>query len=368
MYGLFIHHNSDPEKEASGEVKKVRMQISAMIEEGIAVKELCIDHSSSLYKFLRRIPFYPSNGIVLNQYMKKSEIKNCDFIYIRKYMIDWGLLRLLKSIKNIKPQIKIIFEIPTYPYDLEWNRFIDKTMLWKEKTCRGFLYKYVDRIVTFSDDREIWNIKTIPISNGIDIKQLPKKQMQSPKSENQINLVAVALLAPWHGYDRLLRGLFEYYKSSPTITVNLDIVGTGPEYKNLQQIVKNYGLFDVVKFHGKLHGKDLSNLYNTSDIAIGSLGMHRIGLHKAHTLKVREYCARGIPFIKSYYDNIFDNNHFKYMLNVSADESSIDINKIVTFYTQLRMDQGVIDEMYNFALNYLTWNKQLKPILEYIKS
>lgn len=366
MNGIFIHHNSDPEKEASGEIKKVRMQISAMVEEGLKVKEFCIDHSSPVYKIIRRIPFYPSNGLKFNHSIKRLQLSNFDFIYIRKYMIDWGLIRLLKAIKRTNPKIKIVFEIPTYPYDLEWNRLVDQTMLWKEKICRRFLHKYVDRIVTFSDDKEIWGIETIPISNGIDIKCLPKKRILSNKKEVQINLLAVALLAPWHGYDRLINGLFEYYKNPQEVIVYLNIVGTGPEYKNLQQLVKNYGLNNVVKFYGKLHGEDLSHLYNVNDLAIGSLGMHRIGLHKAHTLKVREYCAIGIPFIKSYYDNIFDNNHFKYMLNVSEDESYIDIKNIITFYNRLGMDKRKIDEMHNFALNYLTWNKQLRPVIEYI--
>ena len=37
-------------------------------------------------------------------------------------------------------------------------------------------------------------------------------------------------------------------------------------------------------------------------LQVGSLGLHRIGLTEASTLKVREYWARGIPFLLSYED------------------------------------------------------------------
>ena len=146
--GIFLHFNSDPNMEASGEVKKVKMQIDALMKWGIIVDEICVDKSSTADKVIRRLPLFPANGIGLYKILKTKQIENCDFIYIRKYIIDIWFLHLLKKIKKINTKIKIIYEIPTYPYDLEWSRLFDKPLLWKERISRTRLLKYVDRIVT----------------------------------------------------------------------------------------------------------------------------------------------------------------------------------------------------------------------------
>ncbi len=97
-------------------------------------------------------------------------------------------MKLLKDLK--KNQLKIIIEIPTYPYKFE---FIEKAkILFKEKKLvlfakflmvilqdsiiKNFSVNYIDRIVTYSNDKLIWNTKTINISNAIDTSVISKKE------------------------------------------------------------------------------------------------------------------------------------------------------------------------------------------------
>ena len=68
----------------------------------------------------------------------------------------------------------------------------------------------VDRIYTYSEDNQIWGIPTICSSNGIDFDLVSIRKVE--KKRESINLIAVAGLAKWHGYDRILRGMGEYYK------------------------------------------------------------------------------------------------------------------------------------------------------------
>ena len=57
--------------------------------------------------------------------------------------------------------------------------------------------------------------------------------------------------------------------------------------------------------------------------------MHRIGLFEGSTLKTREYCAKGIPFIYGYRERGIKES-FPYAFRVSANEEPIDLKKIIT--------------------------------------
>lgn len=366
MKGIFLHYNSDSVIETSGEVKKVKMQIEALRLHGIDVKEICIDKSKRKDCFTRRIPFYPSSGRNLFKSLLKEDIVNCDFIYIRKYIIDLHFLHVLKKIKEEAINIKILLEVPTYPYDLEWNRLIDKPILWKERHSRNRLHKYINTIITLSNDDYIWSIKTIKISNGIDLAKI-KPKIKKAQESDRIILIGVALVTKTHGYDRLIKGLSNYYESKPEREVEFWLVGTGPEWNNLKDLVSNNKLEEYVKFKGKKYGRELDDLYDKADIAIGCLGFYRVGIEYGSSLKLREYCAKGIPFIKADKDRSFDDMNFEYMLEFANDDSDIDISKIVDFYDELQNEKYVGDNMRKYAETNLTWTKEMKSIVDYIK-
>ena len=50
----------------------------------------------------------------------KPIIKDADFIYLRKpSAINMGFIDFLKRVRKLNPKMKILLEIPTYPYDNE---------------------------------------------------------------------------------------------------------------------------------------------------------------------------------------------------------------------------------------------------------
>ena len=63
-----------------------------------------------------------------------------------------------------------------------------------------------------------------------------------------------------------------------------------------------------VFFWGAKSGDELKDFVNRADIGIASLGMHRLGLNVASTLKVKEYCAYGLPFIYAYTEKAIEEN------------------------------------------------------------
>jgi hypothetical protein len=126
--------------------------------------------------------------------------------------------------------------------------------------------------------------------------------------------------------------------------------------------IKRYGLEQYVIFHGKLFGEELDKVFNQCVFAIGSLARHRSGITHIKTLKNREYACRGIPFVYSECDSDFD--HQPYVLKVPADESPIDIQKVVDFIDSVSCKPEDIRS----SVEHLSWKNQMGIVVEKVKN
>jgi hypothetical protein len=150
------------------------------------------------------------------------------------------------------------------------------------------------------------------------------------------------------------------------LNIQLHIVGTGPELPNLENLIRTLEIRDHVIFHGFLKGDDLDRIFDQCHLAVGSLGIHRIGLHQISILKAREYCARGIPYLIAGSDPDFPDD-FPYILRFSSDESPIDIDRVIVFMTGIYQDPDHPQKMRHYARVNLDWSikmKKLKVFLE----
>ena len=91
---------------------------------------------------------------------------------------------------------------------------------------------------------------------------------------------------------------------------------------------------------------------------MGSLARHRSGISDIKTLKNREYASRGLPFVYSENDSDFD--HQPYVLKVPADESPVDIARIVDFVENLKMTPQEI----RHTVEHLSWKEQMQKVVE----
>lgn len=99
-----------------------------------------------------------------------------EFLYIRHdHNASPVLILWLRKVKKLG--VRIALEIPTYPYDAEFAQSpaVRKLKLRIDRMFRCRMARYIDRIVTFSDDTEIFGRPTIRISNGIDFRSIPLK-------------------------------------------------------------------------------------------------------------------------------------------------------------------------------------------------
>lgn len=285
-------------------------------------------------------------------------------IYVRKYNFFSKGFNYLKYAKNTL-KCKVICEIPTYPYKEECFSKKKYLSYFISKFFDYRLEKIADKItVVLGQDIKMKSNKFMPIRNGIDAYKIKPKEKNL--TEDNLNLIGAAHLSFWHGYDRIIKGLKNYYDSENDIKTALyfHIAGDGPELSGLKQLAEDYKLNDYVIFHGSKTGQELDDLFDGCSIGIGSLGLHRAGLTCGCTLKAREYCARGIPFLIAARDEGFKDG-FKYILRIKPDESPVNINQIIEFYNSIK-NENYIEEMRNYAEINLTWAAVMKPVMDVI--
>ena len=365
---FFVYHGFS---EHSGISKKIHYQVKGLKENGYDVRLCYYDFTPEGH----RCRFV--DGIVLQDYgigkiaaLRQRFGYNCVYdyciqegiklVYARCFQnANPWLIRFFKKLKEAG--IHAVTEIPTYPYDQEFVGFSKKERLKLkiDQIFRHSLYKYMDALVTFSDAREIFGQRTINISNGVDFDSIPLHQ-PSPISHHpsELHLIGVAEVHPWHGFDRVITGIGEYKGLVP---VHFHIVG-GIHPNHMKNIfiplIEKYHLHDNIIFHGQLFGKDLDDVFNQCQFAIGSLGRHRSGITVIKTLKNREYATRGIPFIYSEQDSDFDQQ--PYILKAPADESPIAIQQIIDFMDHFTMKPEDI----RMSVEHLTWKIQMRQVVD----
>ena len=361
---FLIFHGFDPNNGIS---KKISYQVNALKQCGNEVHLCYMDEEGTkkriidgkiiadygcgfLSKILKRIDFS-----AISRYVKNNHI---DIVYIRSnHNANPFTIRMVKQMK--KYGAKVVMEIPTYPYDSEYEAQGISKQIIQDKVFRNQLAKQLDAIVTFSDYEQIFGQRTIRISNGIDFDSVKMKTTINDTSK-ELNLIGVAEIHRWHGFDRLIRGLADYYSKPKNYIVRFHVVGyffsaeIETEFKKM--VIDNH-MEDYVILYGKKHGEELDDLFDKCDFGIGSLGRHRVGIDIIKTLKNREYAARGIPFTYSETDSDFDTK--PYVLKVPADESPANIQDIIDFYKKNSMNPQQIRE----SIKELSWKHQMGHVI-----
>lgn len=307
-----------------------------------------------------KISVIKAGNIIINE-------EKYDGAYIRYPKADYFFLDLLKKMK--KKKMKIIVEIPTYPYNMEGNETLKGRIInLLDRTYRNLLKNYVDRIVTFSDDKEIFGIETINTINGIDFNSNFWDETELNVKE-EIKLIAVSAMYRVHGYDRMIEGMHEYYENGGKRNIKLNLVGNGVECKKYKKLVKDYKLDNNVIFLGSKFGKEIEEIYKGSAVGINSLAIHRQGLKKESTLKTKEYAAKGLPIVSSSYVDAFSKKgNEKYVMLVPPDESSINISELINFIDKIYSNHNtskIRNEIREDGRNVCDISITMKPVVEY---
>ena len=362
--------------EVSGISKKIHYQVKGLRENGHEV-HLCyydFTNDGSRCRFIndKIIKNYGKGRMAaLRQRLDYSCIydyciaQGIEFVYARSFQnANPVLIQFFKRLR--KAGIRCVTEIPTYPYDGEFSGFplLTRLGLLMDKVFRNSLSAQMDAIVTFSDAKSIFGQRTINISNGVDFDSIPLHPYKS--NDGDIHVIGVAEVHYWHGYDRMVAGLGEYYrKHKDGRKVYFHIVGgiwkgnlvDSKHAPGIQTLIDKYDIAEYVVLHGQLFGKQLDEVFDKCQFAVGSLGRHRSGITEIKTLKNREYATRGIPFIYSETDSDFDNK--PYVLKAPADETPVDVEQMLAFIDSCSMLPADI----RHTVEHLTWKIQMENVV-----
>lgn len=298
--------------------------------------------------------------LYIKELKKISKEISPDLLYMRRIVPLTG--KLINALGELKKQkIKLMYEYPTFPWEKEM--LVNKQYAFY--VIDKFFYKKLENIIDkfiIVGTKDVSNSKMIEISNAISANNLAVKK-DKRNDLNEINLLAVAHVSFFHGYDRLIEGLKNYYnnckENDPKIILN--IVGPVDKKLKLESLVEGYKLDEYVKFLGYKSGDELNKLFDAADIGVGCLGVHRKNIHFLNSLKNREYAGRGIPFIYSECDYLIEKENPNFIGKFPENDEPINLYEVIKFHKSEKMNNL---EIRNFALKHLSWESQQKIIME----
>lgn len=363
--------------EVSGISKKIKYQIKGLRQLGhtVYVCSYSIDGRGHRIRYIDDEPLQDFGTGRLAALRKRccygavvkfAKEKGIDFVYARSFHnANPFTIKMFRAFK--KAGTKSVIEIPTYPYDQEYSGTARtaRTELMVDRIFRYRLARQTDAIVTFTKEKRIFGQRTICISNGIDPDMIPLRKGKKD-NDGSLNFIGVAEVHYWHGFDRFIAGMGEYYKNGGTREMTFHIVGgiadcemhDSEHAPGFAELAEKYGITDRIVYHGQKFGAELDELFNNADFAVASLGRHRSGITHIKTLKNREYAARGLCFIYSETDDDFDSK--PYIVKAPADESPVDINKVIDFIGQTTITPKEIRD----SIDNLTWKKQMETVIK----
>ncbi|MEG0916297.1 MAG: glycosyltransferase [Myroides sp.] len=369
---LFISSFNPEIVQTNGVAKKLRLEIETFKKFGYIVDYSVINtegvylvENDEFNKLDEWKGTYHKTFIALYNKLRVMTFK-WDILYVRYEHISLPMLIFFSTFKQQTKGI-IIGELPTYikkPYSSDSLK--TKIFFYGKFFLNLVVPKKIDYMVTFSDDKKIFGIPTIPIENFADVVNLTIKSGNF-LDRKRVNLLVLAQLSIAHGVDLVIKGLYNYLSQDETeFDVRLNIVGDGPILEELKILSKNLKLDNFIKFYGTLGGDKLDEIFDQSDIGIGAIAIFRKNSIKLSELKIREFAARGLPFIYNALEPQIEGAFFAHKIDFK--DQPLNINEVLEFYKRLLKEENFKEKIREFAMKEFTADKQLLSVDEKITS
>ncbi|MCL1847427.1 MAG: glycosyltransferase [Coriobacteriia bacterium] len=365
--GCYLYYQDIQKGSKLGGIeKKVAAQVKAFRNAGFGCDFILCEQPESVgAKVVSCLPFF-SDGV---HWSRAESLREYSFLYLRRpRFFSRDLIAFLQEVKRENPDLKIIVEVPTYPYDDEMRAPLLFPALLKDKRSRKRLPTCVDRIASPAQEKEIFGVGSIHMINGIDLSSIAKKEAAPSLSE--VNMLAVSYFASWHGLDRLIAGMAAYYQKEGSLRdLVLHVAGDGDVIGALRKQAQAAGIEKRVLFHGYCNPEELDTLYDKSSLAIECLGLHRKNLTVSSALKSREYLAKGIPLICANEIDVFNRDPVDFCLRIPGDESPVDIDVLLDYHDRLYSSEtqdDLISRIRAFAEAHVGMDQTMQDVIDFI--
>lgn len=227
-----------------------------------------------------------------------------------------------------------------------------------------------DLVVQYAPDYGPWRLlaaeRRLTLTNGVNVGGRPLAADWAKRSG--VTFVCAGALGPWHGLDRLVRGM----GAATDVPSRLLVVGDGPERPRLQALANEMGLAGRVQFLGSRSGSALTEVMSAADVGVASLAEHRRGGVGLSPLKTRDYLARGMPVIFAGDDPDLRSDP-PFTLRVADDNSDVDVLAVRRWLDGMRAQvQQTVEPaavtvspvaIRSFAEQNLQWRTRAEAIL-----
>ena len=273
---------------------------------------------------------------------------------------NFSLIALMKTAQQ--RGIKVLYEIPTYPYYGEQFRASRKKYRAVAKIAVDAMFsplikKYADHIVIIRSNSKIrLHHKMVEINNGVNTEKIKSKENYGSK-DGVFRMVTVGTLFPYHGYDRVLAGLKDCKEEVDGHPVEFHIVGASQTIDELKEQAQKLGLKRVI-FHGMKTTDELNEMYEDFDVGLGCLALHRRNADIDTTLKIIEYYCRGVPVATSGKSPYKDP---AVTICVPDGEEAVNINRLYRKWKNIDKDKQ--QKLSEQAKKEFSWNFIMKQLL-----
>lgn len=302
-----------PEIMQGGVGKKIKSQAGIWRENGHDVTLFSLTPAEIPFPGERLFIFDTKTNLLKRETARASELKRMLFA-IRAYRPEIIYLRFglysypLHHLFQIAPVV-----LETNSDDRQEYRKRGTFFYWMNRLTRGLTLGAAAGIVFPS--HELVDV-LLPrrdkpfcvISNGIDLSQATS--LPAPKNESPVITLVGSPGMDWHGVDKLI----QFAEIFPDLTIQ----------------IAGYSRNDIdipfptnVHFLGFLYGDELRKALSKTDVACGTLALHRKRMNEASPLKVREALAFGIPVIIAYHDTDLYDTKLKTILRIPNTENNV---------------------------------------------
>ena len=273
-----------------GVVRKIRSQTNAWRRFGVEVEVFCLSSESARdartpplqgRHFLYREPYAGRARATLR--LSRAAVRwRPDVVYLRYSLFfppPVHLMRAVPTVVEINSDDRVEYRHRSRALGL-YNAFNRRVLFREAKGLACITPELVSRVAP-----DATRLATVHITNGIS---LDEGDALAPAENVRPRLVFLGAPEAWHGLDKIV------WLAGALPEFDFDVVGT---HERLNQPTP-----PNVRFHGFCERPEYEAILAASDVALGTLALHRNGMSEAAPLKVREYLLRGIPIVIGYKD------------------------------------------------------------------
>lgn len=302
-----------PELMRGGVGKKIKTQMNLWREAGHEVHLFSLTPDTIPFPDEHQFIFDAKTSLLKRESNRASGLKQMldaireyrpDVIYLRFGLYSYPLHRLFQ----IAPTVLEINSDDRVEYATRGKFFY-----WMNRLTRGLTFAPAAGVIAPTQElTRIFPLKkdqlTAVISNGVDMTSV--EILPPPQNDKPVLTLVGSPGMNWHGMDKLIR----FAHSTPDVIVN--IVGYSANEVDVP-IPTN------VTMHGYLSYEQIREVLKKTDVACGTLALHRKNMQEACPLKVREAVLYGLPLLLGYYDTDLSDLNLPSILQIPNTEDNL---------------------------------------------